>query len=315
MREYEKNKVDLHLHLDGSLPVGSISHLAEMAGVELEDKPLTGLFSVPQDCRSLVDYLKCFELPGKLLQLQDCLSYACEALVRELYSENVLTCEIRFAPQFHHQLGLSNEQIVEAVLDGMQKGLHDCPGMKCGLILCMMVGGADEENMATVETAHQYLGQGVVALDLAGAEGSVPMLHFESFFHRASQYDIPFTIHAGECGDYRNIETALDFGAVRIGHGVAAAFSEKTLDRLVRTQTPIEVCVTSNLQTCAIPVGVKHPVKQLLDAGVRVTINTDNRTVSGTNLSKEYALLQKEYGFQDADILKTQEFGRGAAFC
>lgn len=313
MKIYEQHKTDLHLHLDGSLPYSCIPRLAELSDVTLSGD-LKQLFTVPADCRSLPDYLSHFELPIQLLQTQETLSLACESLVKELYAEHVLTAEIRFAPQFHKRRGLRGEQIVESVIDGMNRGLKACPGMSCGIILCMMIGTPEQENLETIALAARYLHRGVVALDLAGAEGMVPMISFQPFFEKAAAQGIPYTIHAGECGDYHNIDLAMSFGAKRIGHGVAAVYSEDTVTHLVRTKTPIEVCVISNLQTCAIPAGRKHPVKELLDAGVRVTINTDNRTVSGTNLQKEYDLLLQQYDFTEADLLKVQEYGRAAAF-
>ncbi len=314
MKEYEKNKVDIHLHLDGSLPYSVIPELGKLSGLEIAPEKIPELFSVMPGCRSLAEYFKCFEMPERILQKKECLSLATETLVRELYETHVLTAEIRFAPQRHKKQGLRGGEIVESVLGGMEKALAQAPGMKCGIILCMMIGGTQEDNAETVELAGTYLGKGVVALDIAGAEGAVPAAAFEKYFRKAKEYGVPFTIHAGECGDWRNIETALDMGASRIGHGVAAVYHEDTVKRLAETGTPIEVCVTSNLQTRAIPETEVHPVKKLLDRGVVVTINTDNMTVSGTNLSKEYELLMREYGFTQEDILKVQENGRKASF-
>ena len=314
MKEYEKNKVDLHLHMDGSLPLSIIPRLAEMSGVTLPDKPLEEVFSVPADCRSLVDYLKCFDMPGKLLQTKECISYACEQLLRELYQDHVMLAEVRFAPQLHKKRGLTGEEIVNAAISGMNKALVDYPEMKAGLILCMMIGGEEAENLETVELAGSFLGKGVIALDIAGAEGMEPAEKFVPMFQRAKELGIPFTIHAGECGSYDHINLAMDLGASRIGHGVAAIYSEETMERLVREQIALEVCVISNLQTLAVPPEETHPVKKLLDRGICVTINTDNMTVSGTSLTREYDNLVKHYGFTEADILKVQENARRASF-
>jgi len=314
MKDWEQDKTDLHLHLDGSLPWSVIPKLADLSDIEIDSASLKESFMVKKGCTSLEEYLKCFELPGRLLQTEECLSEAAQALIEDLYKEQVKTAEIRFAPQLHKRKGLRGEQIVESILDGIQKGLQECSGMKCGLILCMMTMGQHRENEETVELAGKYRSAGVVAIDRAGAESAESLENYRELFAKASKMDLPYTIHAGECGSFQNIETALDLGAARIGHGVAAAWSEHTMERLIRAEVPIEVCVTSNLQTCAIPHGKKHPVKELLDAGVRVTINTDNRTVSDTNLTKEYELLIREYGFTDADLIKVQEYAEKAAF-
>ena len=314
LKEFEKNKVDLHLHLDGSLPLSAIPKLAKMSGVSLPDTSWETMFSLPQGCRSLVDYLKCFDVPGQLLQTEECISFACKQLLMELYADHVTLAEIRFAPQLHKKRGLSGPQIVQAAVDGMNKALACCDGMKAGLILCMMIGGSETENRETVELAHQFLGKGVIALDVAGAEGMVPAEDFDPMFIRAKELGVPFTIHAGECGSFEHVNHALDLGAGRIGHGVASIYSQETINRLVKTQVPLEICVTSNLQTLAVGEKEIHPVKKLLDLGVCVTINTDNMTVSGTTLSKEYELLIKEYGFTEEHLLKVQENARKATF-
>ncbi len=314
LKEYEKNKVDLHLHLDGSLPYSVIPALGALAGVPVDAGRIPEQFTVKPGCRSLEEYFQCFYPPEKLLQKKECLSLATETLVRELYEDHVLTAELRFAPQRHKKEGLDGSEIVEGAIAGMDRALACCPGMKCGLILCMMIGGSKDDNAETVELAGKYLGKGVAALDIAGAEGMIPLTSYEPYFRRAEELGVPYTIHAGECGDWRNIETALDLGAKRIGHGVAAIYDQDTIKRLAETKTPIEVCITSNLQTKAIPETEVHPVKKLLDAGVIVTINTDNMTVSGTNLSKEYELLMDDYGFTKEDILRVQENGRKASF-
>lgn len=314
MKTFEQYKVDLHLHLDGSLPIAIIPKLAEISHVELHENPSNKLFSVPAGCTSLESYLTCFELPLRLLQTEEALSIAAEALIKELYQEKVNLAEIRFAPQLHKDRGLREEQIIESTLDGIQKGLRECPGMKCGLILCMMVNGSEEDNRKTVYLAEKYIHHGVIALDRAGAESMKPMSEFKALFELAQKKDIPFTVHAGECGSWENIEMAVNFGATRIGHGIAAFLSDSTMDMLVKKNIPLEICVTSNLQTRAIMEGSIHPVKKLLDAGIKVTINTDNRTVSNTNLDKEYHILQREYGFTEEDIWKVQMNGRNATF-
>lgn len=314
MKEYLKNKVDLHLHFDGSLPYSIIPTLAEMSGVEFDENRMKEIFTVPENCESLVDYLKCFDVPGQLLQTKETLSLAMEALLKELYAQNVLTVEVRFAPQLHKVKGLTGEEIVESVLEGQAKALAECKGMKAGTILCMMITGTKEDNLETVELTKKYLGKGVVCLDIAGPEGMIPMIEFKEFFDLAKSYGVPYIIHAGECGSPENVNTALDLGAKRIGHGIAAIKDEAVLKRLVDTQTPIEVCPVSNIDTKAFPEGEVHPAKKLLDAGVCVTINTDNMTVSGTTLDREYEVLMTQCGFTEEDLLKVQENGRRASF-
>ncbi len=311
----KNGKSDLHLHLDGSLPYGILPKLYELSGLDYEgEERVRKLFTVPEGCTSLEEYLKCFDLPIRLLQSQECLSVATSALIRELYSEDTLHTEIRFAPQFHRQKGLSLEAVVEAAIDGMKAGLKECPGMTASLILCMMIGATEDENSAVLDVAKKYFGSGVGAVDRAGAERMRDLTLDKALFAKASRLDLPYTIHAGECGSFENIRTAVSFGAKRIGHGVAAYRDSETVDLLVKTQIPIEVCVISNLQTIATPPDEVHPIKKLLDAGVAVTINTDNRTVSGTKLDREYEYIIENCGFTEADILKCQENARKSFF-
>ena len=316
LTKYKSGKSDLHLHLDGSLPYGVLPGLYELSGLDYgkDEKEIRKLFTVPEGCTSLEEYLKCFDLPIRLLQSQECLSVATAALIRELYSEDTFHTEIRFAPQFHRQKGLSLEEVVEAVIDGMKKGLGECPNMTASLILCMMIGMPEEDNLAVLDVAKKYFGAGVGAVDRAGAERMRDLSLDRPLFERASKLDLPYTIHAGECGSFENIKTAIDLGAKRIGHGVAAYKDPSTIDLLVKTQVPIEVCVISNLQTIATPPEEVHPIKKLLDAGVAVTINTDNRTVSGTTLDREYEYIINNCGFTEADILKCQENAKRSFF-
>ena len=313
----QNGKSDLHLHLDGSLPYGILPKLYELSGLDYEGDASGGIknkFTVPEGCTSLEEYLKCFDLPIRLLQSKECLEAATSALIKELYSENTFHTEIRFAPQFHRRKGLSLEDVVEAAIQGMNTGLRECPDMTASLILCMMIGATKEENNAVLDVAKKYIGRGVGAVDRAGAERMRDLNLDRDLFAKASKLDIPFTIHAGECGSFENIRTAIEFGAKRIGHGVAAYQDPGTIDLLVKKQIPIEVCVISNLQTIATPVDEVHPIKKLLDAGVAVTINTDNRTVSGTTLDREYEYIMKNCGFNEADIVKCQENARKAFF-
>ena len=307
-------KSDLHLHLDGSLPYEILPKLYEISNIPMEKDHLKELFTVPEGCTSLEEYLKCFDLPIRLLQTEEALSVAVAGLMEDLSKEQVRHMEIRFAPQFHRQQGLSLEAVVEAAIDGLNKGRAAHPDMTAGLILCMMIGATREENLEVLEVAKKYYKKGVVAVDRAGAERMRDLTLDRELFEKASKLDLPYTIHAGECGSFENIKTAIELGAQRIGHGVAAYADPATVELLVKTQTPIEVCVISNLQTIATPPEIPHPVRSLLNAGVKVTINTDNRTVSGTDLDREYDYMLTKLGMTREDILRCQKNGETSLF-
>lgn len=306
-------ETDLHLHLDGSLSIETVKKLADQTGYDFKGRDIRQCVSVEESCRSLPEYLKCFELPGTLLQTKEALELAASDLVERLAGEGLIYGEIRFAPQLHQEKGLSQAQAVEAVIKGV-KAAKEKTGLMTGILLCAMVNGPDKENEETFDLARAYLGKGIVGVDIAGPEGLVPMEHFKPLFQKADCNGIPFTIHAGECGDWENIKRAVSYGATRIGHGCAATRSEECMDLLKREKITLELCVTSNLQTKAVPSIKEHPIKAFYDRGIRVTYNTDNMTVSDTTLEKEAGILKNQMGFTEADLVRMNRYGLEAAF-
>ena len=226
-------------------------------------------------------------------------------------AEGLVYTEIRFAPQLHCQQGLTQAAVVEAAVAGLrrfEKEQYSCtctettPELHAGLILCAMRGAGNEEaNLETVRVAAKYLGKGVVALDLAGAEALFPTRDFEDVFLLARELEVPFTIHAGEAAGPDSIRTALAFGARRIGHGVRALEDAALVKELAEKQIPLECCPTSNLNTKMFPDMAHYPIRALLEAGVKATVNTDNMTVSDTTESKEFAKLEQAIGLTAAE--------------
>lgn len=309
----KRPETELHLHLDGSLSLEVIKKLAEQTGYDFHGQQVRQLVIAGDHCNNLPEYLKCFELPGILLQTKEALTLAARELVKDLSSQGVIYSEIRFAPQLHEKQGLTKEEAVRAVIKGVEEGSKDT-GLRAGVLLCAMVNGQDKENQETFELAKAFLGKGILGVDIAGPEGLVPMAHFEPLFLNAYKNNVPFTIHAGECGDYENILKAVSYGAKRIGHGCAAIQSEPCMDLLKMEKITLEMCVVSNLQTKAVSSIKKHPLKTFYDRGIRVTYNTDNMTVSDTTLEKEAELLKEEMGFTEADLLKMNRFALEGSF-
>lgn len=307
-------KIDLHLHLDGSLSHSFLQRMAHDSGQSLSESEIYSSVTVGNHCQSLKEYLKCFELPTLLLQTERALTLAVFDLISRLESQNLCYAEIRFAPQLHTLQKLTQQMVVEAVLKGVAMAEKANFKIKIGILLCMLVTGSDKENQETAELAIAYKTKGIVGLDLAGAEGAVPMSHFKFLFQLANQTSLPFTIHAGECGDYENINKAISFGARRIGHGCAARFSEKCMNLLQREQIVLEMCPISNLQTKAVPSLSEHPIRAFFDRGIPVTVNTDNMTVSDTSLDKEYQLIKEQFYFTDKDLKHMCETAAKAAF-
>lgn len=299
-------KIDLHLHLDGSLSAGTILRLAEKDGVKLAAKTeeeLIPYITVSRDCRDLNEYLRCFEIPLMILQTAENLETAAYELGRELKKKGFVYAEIRFAPQLHGRLGTTQGEAVQAVLAGLHKVMEEIEGKSClRVILCCMRGeDTHEANLETVRTAARYLGKGVVAVDLAGAEGLYPTGDYEEEFTLARDLGVPVTIHAGEADGPKSIWKALEFGAARIGHGVRAIEDEELMRELARRGIPLEMCPTSNLQTKAAERIVDYPLREYLRRGIKVTVNSDNMTVSDTWAGNEFVLLSEEYGLTEAE--------------
>ena len=321
MSHYDLPKIDLHLHLDGSVLPETAWELAHQQGVPLPADTLEEFrhfIVVTADCRSVNEYLKRFELPLQVLQDSASLARVTRELIGLLASQGLAYAEIRFAPQLHLRGGLTQRDAVEAVLAGRAEGLAANPGIGAGIILCAMSVGPESVNMAenleTVRLAAEYRGRGVAAVDLAGAEGIVPLKNFAPVFDLAKKLDLPFTCHAGDSQGPDTVRDALDFGARRIGHG-HHIFEDKALcARAVRDGVTLEICPTSNVQ-CQSQLGyAQHPAKQLFDMGLRVTINTDNMILSGIDLDTEYDHCLQEMGFSRADLLQMLAYSAEAAF-
>lgn len=294
--------VDLHLHLDGSLSAEFVLEQAEKDGIVLPAgnvQDLMPFLTVGDSCESLNEYLEKFDLPLSVLQTEAALEKSVYDLMKRLSGEGLEYAEIRYAPQLHLQRGLAQEAVVEATISGLNSAIRDYNINGKLILCCMRMADNQAANMQTVEVAKDYLGQGVAAIDLAGAEALFPTVNFEELFRRASMYDIPFTIHAGEADGPGSIRDALRFGASRIGHGVRCIEDPDLLEELIKRQIPLEVCPISNAQTKACPDIAHHPILKLLDYGVCVTVNTDNRTVSNTNLNKEFDALRRELQMTD----------------
>lgn len=291
--------IDLHLHFDGSLLPRTVLELAREQGIRLpaeEPDELKLFLTAPEDCKSLNEYLEKFDLPLLVLQTKEAIRKGMYTLVSSLKEQGMLYAEIRFAPQLHTRKGLSQEQVVKAAVLGMQEAMAGS-FFKAKLILCCMRGADNrEENLQTVRTAAAFLGRGVAAADLAGAEALYPTADYEEVFALARELSLPFTIHAGEADGAESVEAAIRMGASRIGHGVRAGEDARLLEELRERRIPLEMCPSSNVQTKAVPSLLEHPILEFLRKGLIVTVNTDNMTVSDTTVEREFGLLREKLG-------------------
>ena len=307
--------IDLHCHLDGAITVLAAKKLAEIQNIRLpfeNDEELESLLSVPESCESLTEFLKCFALPLTLLQTKEGITEAVKLILDEKAEEGMKYIELRFAPQLHCERGLSQVDAVLAALEGL-KGSK----VHCNLILCCMRGEKlTEKNLETVRLAKKYLVEdgGVVALDLAGAEALFKTENFALEFGEAKKLGVPFTIHAGEADGWQSVKTALDFGAVRIGHGVRSWQNEELLKYIEENNIVLEMCPNSNRQTKAVEDMSVYPLRKFLEMGIKVTVNTDDPAICRTTLQKEFEFLRKNYGLTKAEEKKLLLNAIDAAF-
>ena len=281
----ELPKIELHCHLDGSL---SRPFIEKRLGRTVRPEEL----SVSENCTSLNEYLEKFDLPGRCIMDEEGLSGAAYDLLSQMNEENVCYAEIRFAPLLSETKKMDSRKV----------------------IVCAMRHHSAEDNMQMIKTAREYLGSGVCAADLAGAEALYPMSEFMDIFTETKKMGMPFTLHAGECGNPQNVIDSINVGAGRIGHGIAMRGNQEIRKMVKKAGIGIEMCPISNLQTKSVNSMAEYPMREFLDAGLKVSVNTDNRTVSNTSLTKELEFIQKNYGIRDEEILLMMKNAIDTAF-
>ena len=283
-------KIELHLHLDGSL---NISYAEKILGTDVSSQ------MIATGCHNLSEYLEKFNLPIQLLQEKKKITEFSYLLGKDLEKDGVIYAEVRFCPLLHVEK-ISADEVISAVLEGFQK----ISTVKVNLILCMMRNFPQEKNKMIIDLVEKHLGQGVCAIDLAGDEANYHTSSFAPLFEEIRKKKIPFTIHAGEADSFSSVDAAISFGALRIGHGIRSIESSSTIQKLIDYGITLEVCPTSNLDTKVVSNILDYPIKKLMNLGVLITINTDNRTVSNTSLEQEYQLLRENFGFEEKDFLQ-----------
>lgn len=308
----EMKKYDLHCHLDGSLSEEIVKKLACEARIAVPED-LRRSLQVQHDCRSLKEYLMKFDLPLSCLVTGESFKSAVIDVMENAAKENVVYMEIRFAPLLSVHENLSARQIMESAADGIREG-RKRTGMEAGLIICGMRHMDPEANAELVKEAREFLGFGVCAMDLAGDEAAFSVKAQSEMFRTAQRLGMPFTIHAGECQSARSVWDAIELGASRIGHGIAVRKDAKLMELCASRRIPLEMCPTSNLQTKAVQSMAEYPFMEFLDAGIVVTVNTDNRTVSNTTITKELELLKDYYHLSFGDLELLMRNAQEAAF-
>jgi len=280
-------KVELHLHLDGSIMLDTAKRLSKLDNVEDQ--------MIATNVENLKEYLTKFDLPISLMQTKENLKEISKDLVNKLEKDNVIYAEVRFCPLFHIRDGLTLDEVIESILEGLKND-----NVKTNLILCMMRGFSFEENMKVIDLAYKYLNKGVCAVDLAGDEKGHKLKEHIELFEIIKEKNIPFTIHSGEVDDIDVID-AINLGTKRIGHGIKS--NKEQLELIKEKQILLEVCPTSNIDTKAFIEYKDHNIHNLYKDGINISINTDNMTVSNIDLNKEYKRLLDNFNFTIEDLI------------
>ncbi|MCT4613111.1 MAG: adenosine deaminase [Clostridia bacterium] len=301
-------KIELHCHLDGSVRKETIKEILGFEG-DITDKVIA-----KEKCESLKEYLTMFDLPLKCMQTKENIVRITFELFEDMANENVKYAEVRFAPRLHMEEGLDYQDIIESVIEGIKKAekKYDIKG---NIIIIAMRHEDVEKSIEVVENSKIYLGTKVIAFDLAGNEADFPPYIHEKAINLAKGYGYRITLHAGEAGDKHNILDAIELGAERIGHGIAAKDDYHLRDLIKHHNISLEVCPTSNYQTKAVDKYEHHPIKMFLNEGIRVTVNTDNRTVSDINLTREYKKLVEKLSMTDDELYELYLNSVEASFC
>ncbi|HGC6964270.1 TPA: adenosine deaminase [Streptococcus agalactiae] len=311
----ELAKAELYCHLDGSLSLPAIRKLANMADIILpsSDKELRKYVIAPAQTESLVDYLKTFEFIRPLLQTKEALRFAAYDVARQAALENVIYIEIRFAPELSMDKGLTASDTVLAVLEGLADAQKEF-NIVARALVCGMRQSSHKTTKDIIKHIVDLAPKGLVGFDFAGDEFSYPTDSLVDLIQEVKRSGYPMTLHAGECGCAKHIADSLNLGIKRMGHVTALTGQRDLIKRFVEEDAVAEMCLTSNLQTKAASSIQSFPYQELYDAGGKITINTDNRTVSDTNLTKEYSLFVTYFGTKIEDFLVFNQNAVKASF-
>ena len=292
-------KVELHFHLDTSISFEVASVL--VPGISLDT--FLAEFEAPPLVGSLTNFLVRAFRQVALLQTDEALRLLTADVVPRLAADGVVWGELRFAPLLHCEAGLTPEQAFRAVAETAAAS-GAAAGIDTGLILCALRHFTEEQSMATVRLVEQFRAEGLtVGFDLAGDEIGFPLDAHLSAFAYAREHGLPFTVHAGESGGAENVREVLDrLSPTRIGHGVHSADEPPLMARLAELGVHLEICPSCNVQTEVVPSYAEHPIQRLVDAGVRLGISTDQRTITPISLTLEYARLHEHFGWSEAEF-------------
>lgn len=309
-------KTDLHVHLDGSLRPETMIELARAYGKKLPSWDVDELreHMHVKDAQNLLDYLARFDTTLSVMQTAEALERIAYELAEDAARENVRYMEVRYSPVLNIQDGLTLNEAVDAPLRGLQRAAHDFH-IRTAVIICGLRNMSPQTSMELAELTVAHRESGVVAFDLAGAEYNYPAKKHRDAFYKVVNANVAATIHAGEAYGPESIHQALHYcNANRIGHGTRL-FEDRDLMQYVNDfRIPLEICLTSNVQTRAVATFADHPLRLYYDEGLVVTLNTDNRLMSGTTVTEEFWRAHEHLGFTWDELCDVAIMGFESAF-
>jgi adenosine deaminase len=309
-------KTDLHVHLDGSLRPATMLELALEYGVPMPSADAHALYEhmVVRDARNLVDYLARFDTTLSVMQTAESLERVAYELAEDSAAENVRYLEVRFSPVLSTRAGLTMHEVVDATLAGLRRAEAEYD-IRTGVIICALRHMSPDTSLALARVALDFKDRGVVAFDLAGPEDGEPPKKHLGAFQLVADGNLGLTIHAGEAFGAASIHQAVHTcHANRIGHGTRLFEDPELLRWVTDFRVPIEVCLTSNVQTRATDSYAAHPLRQYFDAGAVLALSTDNRLMSGTTMTDEYLHAHEALGFDWDELRALARSGFEAAF-
>ncbi|MDT8368012.1 MAG: adenosine deaminase [Longimicrobiales bacterium] len=309
-------KPELHVHLDGSLRPDTMLELAHEAGVALPANSREELerMMVADNADDLDDYLQRFEWTVAVMQSASALERIAHELALDHHAENVRYLEVRWSPRLTTREGLSLDEALLAPIRGLRRAAEET-GIVWRVIVCALRHWPVEVSCELAELAVAHRSHGVAGFDLAAGEAGHPAAAHADAFTIAARGNLACTVHAGEAWGASSVRQALVEGrAQRIGHGTRLR-EDPDLEAYVRDrQICLEVCLTSNLQTRVVPTLAAHPARRYFDLGIPVSLGTDNRLISGTTLTREYALAAEHLGFTVSEVAAIARTGFEHAF-
>lgn len=309
-------KAELHCHLDGSLRPSTLLELGRELKVAMprDDADALREFMLVDDARSLEEYLARFSVTLSVMQTAEAMERVAYELAEDCAREGVRHLEVRYAPILHVHGGLTLVEALERPLRGLRRAEQEY-GITARVIVCALRNLPPTMSLELARLAVDFKGDGVAGFDLAGGEAGNPAALHAAAFQHAVDHDLPCTCHAGEGDGADSVAQAMHTcHAHRIGHGTRLREDPALLDEARARGIAIECCLTSNVQTRAARSFDTHPLRAYFDAGLQVSINTDNRLMSGTDLVTEYGLAAKHLGFSFDELAQVARTGFTTAF-